>query len=37
LQVTGQEERTTTVEAALAAAGQLGYPVVLKVIAGYSA
>ena len=31
-QVTGvREERTTTVEAALAAAGQLGYPVVLKV------
>lgn len=31
-QVTGvREERTTTVEAALAAAGQIGYPVVLKV------
>ncbi len=31
-QVTGVgEERTTTVEAALAAAGQIGYPVVLKV------
>ena len=31
-QVTGvREERTTTVEAALAVAGQLGYPVVLKV------
>jgi acetate---CoA ligase (ADP-forming) len=31
-QVTGvREERTTTVEVALAAAGQLGYPVVLKV------